>query len=107
MNPVSDRLVEKELRRELIEPGRSRISPHLEVDVNGSTHIPARVDSREIDNAVFIGDPISAEEFLIAGVVLRNVRVKASGIAVPDLHACARQDTAACAVRLTYRYPDR
>src|SRR6266566_6205739 len=88
-------VVEENLRCELKGLRASGERPNLEMNVNRSPLVPARIDGRELCHAGGIGHLVAAEEFLARRVVRRDIRVDPAGVAVPDVHLRAAQRRAA------------
>ena len=71
------------------------IEKHLEVNVRGATHVPARIDRFETDRALAVGELRAAEEFLPDGreilfVALALIaRIDTLRIGMPDVDAGA------------------
>jgi len=65
---VGQRFIEVQLRREFVglRPGRFRA--HLEVDMDGSARIPARIDRDKADDALGVRDLVPSQELLPDGV---------------------------------------
>src|SRR5439155_20204066 len=61
---IRDRVVEKDLRRELEGLVRTSKRPDLEMDVDRAALVPARIDGRECDGAVRIRYLVPAQEAL-------------------------------------------
>ena len=100
---VVDRIVKKDLSNKITENGRSRVSSHSYVNVDGAAAVPAWINGCEFHLAILIGDLISAQKPLpgrvnracaASRIVGPLIGVDAFGIAVPDVHVSTRQQRA-------------
>lgn len=82
---IRDRLVEIELRDEVVRQRGARIETDAEVDVNGAAAVPTWVDRGEADVAGGVGGLITPQKVLTDRVVGSHTRVQARCVAVPDI----------------------
>ncbi len=105
MNPVGERIVEVELRGELVPPLRTRRRADLEVDVDRATRVPAGIDGREPRLAILIGGLRAAQKAqrrcVEAGIA--HAGIHAIGVTLPDVYLRARESGAPVARHARHR----
>src|SRR5882724_7980881 len=85
---VAERIVEEELRGEIVHPTTARRRPDLEVDVHGPAPVGAGIDRGEAREAVAVRGLVAAQELLAERGPARvlHVGVDADRVAVPQIH---------------------
>ena len=93
---VVHRVGEEHLRRELERHRRAVVDADLEVDVHGTTRVPAGIDRLERHEPVGIARLVAAQPVLAGGVVRRLVGVEPRRVGVPDVDGHALDRRAVC-----------
>ena len=87
MNFIRNGFIEIELRNELMRVTRSGISADLEVNVDGPTFVPTRINREEFGNPVRIRYLVAAQKLFTprieSSVDVPNIGIGAERVAVP------------------------
>ena len=102
LNLIGDRFIEVKLRSELLSTPGVGTGAYFEVDVDGSSHIQARIDRQELDDSVCVRRLISAEKFLACciepSIHVANARVNTESVTLPNVNDGAADRLAGAAV---------
>src|SRR5258705_7504351 len=102
MHQVCDRFIKEELRNKIVIDLRTGIRSNSDVDVNGTSRIPAGVNCGEVHYAVCISDLIAAQELFAYSIIGGHIRVKPERVTMPDVYMCTSQRGASRAAQLLH-----